>query len=106
MVTESAPLKPSSPYARTKYMIEMILRDFCAAYDMRGIALRYFNPIGADPKMRTGLYVDNPTHILGRLVDVQMGKLDKFTVTGTITPRATVRVSAITSTSGIWHART
>jgi UDP-glucose 4-epimerase len=83
MVTESAPLKPSSPYARTKYMMEMILRDFCAAYNMRGIALRYFNPIGADPKMRTGLHVDNPTHILGRLVDVQLGKLDKFTVTGT-----------------------
>ena len=68
MVTEAAPLNPSSPYARTKYMMEMILRDFCAAYGMRGIALRYFNPIGADPKMRTGLHVDSPIHILGRLV--------------------------------------
>ena len=86
MVTEAAPLKPSSPYARTKYMMEMILRDFCAAYGMRGIALRYFNPIGADPKMRTGLHVDSPTHILGRLVDVQLGKLDKFMVTGTDYP--------------------
>jgi len=86
MVTESAPLKPSSPYARTKYMMEMILRDFCAAYDMRGIALRYFNPIGADPQMRTGLHVDNPTHILGRMVDVQLGKLEQFTVTGTDYP--------------------
>ena len=27
-VTEGAPLKPSSPYARTKYMMEMILQDF------------------------------------------------------------------------------
>lgn len=86
MVTEAAPLKPSSPYARTKYMMEMILRDFCAAYGMRGIALRYFNPIGADPKMRTGLHVDSPTHIVGRLVDVQLGKLDKFIVTGTDYP--------------------
>ncbi|MEW6651222.1 MAG: UDP-glucose 4-epimerase GalE, partial [Chloroflexota bacterium] len=86
MVTESAPLKPSSPYARTKYMMEMILRDFCAAYEMRGIALRYFNPIGADPQMRTGLHVDNPTHILGRMVDVQLGKLEQFTVTGTDYP--------------------
>lgn len=86
MVTESAPLNPSSPYARTKYMMEMILRDFCAAYNMRGIALRYFNPIGADPQMRTGLHVDNPTHILGRMVDVQLGKLEQFTVTGTDYP--------------------
>ncbi len=86
MVTEDAPLKPISPYARTKYMMEMILRDFCAAYSMRGIALRYFNPIGADPQMRSGLHSDGPTHALGRLVDVQMGKLEKFTITGTDYP--------------------
>jgi UDP-glucose 4-epimerase len=29
MVTETSPLKPGSPYARTKYMMEMILQDFC-----------------------------------------------------------------------------
>lgn len=86
MVTEDAPLKPSSPYARTKFIMEMILRDFCAAYGMHGIALRYFNPIGADPKMRTGLHVDNPSHILGRMVDVQLGKLERFTITGTDYP--------------------
>jgi len=82
MVTEEAPLKPTSPYARTKYMMEMILRDFCAAYGMRGIALRYFNPIGADPRMRSGLQVQNPTHALGKLVDVQLGRLPAFTITG------------------------
>ena len=82
MVTEEAPLKPTSPYARTKYMMEMILRDFCAAYGMRGIALRYFNPIGADPRMRSGLQVQNPTHALGKLVDVQLGRLPVFTITG------------------------
>lgn len=86
MVTEEAPLKPISPYARTKYMMEMIFRDFCAAYGMRGIALRYFNPIGADPKMRSGLHAEGPTHALGRLVDVQLGKLEKFTITGTDYP--------------------
>ncbi|MCD6576613.1 MAG: UDP-glucose 4-epimerase GalE [Anaerolineaceae bacterium] len=83
MVTESAPLKPSSPYARTKYIMEMILRDYCAAYSMHGIALRYFNPIGADPEMRTGLQIANPSHAIGQLVDVQLGKLPQFTITGT-----------------------
>lgn len=48
-VTEDALLKPSSLYAFTKYMIEMVLQDFCNAYGIHGIALRYFNPIGADP---------------------------------------------------------
>jgi len=83
MVTESAPLNPNNPYGRTKYVIEMILRDYCAAYDVHGIALRYFNPIGADPKMRTGLPLANPSHAIGKLVDVHLGKIPLFTITGT-----------------------
>lgn len=86
MVSEDSPLKPLSPYARTKYMMEMILRDFCSAYEMRGIALRYFNPIGADPQLRSGLQIKTPTHALGRLVDVQMGNMPEFTITGTDYP--------------------
>jgi len=81
-VTESSPLKPLSPYARTKYMMEMVLQDFCEAYDLKGIALRYFNPIGADPKMRTGLQDKNPSHILGRLVGVALGNIPEFQITG------------------------
>lgn len=82
MVTESAPLKPSSPYARTKYMMELVLRDLCSAYGMKGIALRYFNPIGADPHMRTGIHVERPSHVLGKLVDVALGSLPYFELTG------------------------
>jgi UDP-glucose 4-epimerase len=82
MVTEDAPLRPRSPYARTKYMMEMILRDFCAAYDMQGIALRYFNPIGADPQMRSGAYIANPSHVLGKLVAVAQGREPVFHITG------------------------
>ncbi len=82
MVTEASPLKPSSPYARTKYMMEMILSDFCAAYGMRGIALRYFNPIGADPKMRSGIHVKNPSHVLGKLVDTALERNPVFEITG------------------------
>jgi UDP-glucose 4-epimerase len=86
MVTEDAPLKPLSPYARTKFMMEMILRDFCAAYGMRGIALRYFNPIGADPQLRSGLQVKTPSHAIGRLVEVRMGRIPEFTITGSDYP--------------------
>ena len=83
MVTEESPLNASSPYARTKLMMEMILKDFCAAYEMKGIALRYFNPIGADPKMRSGIHVEAPSHVLGKLVDTAMGKQPVFEITGT-----------------------
>jgi UDP-glucose 4-epimerase len=83
MVTEESPLKPNSPYSRTKYMMEMILQDFAHAYDLKGIALRYFNPIGADPKMRSGMHIEEPTHILGKLVEVALGYSPVFNITGT-----------------------
>lgn len=82
MVTEKSPLNPRSPYARTKFMMEMILKDFCDAYDMKGIALRYFNPIGADPKMRSGVHVKFPSHVLGKLVDTALGRNPVFQITG------------------------
>jgi UDP-glucose 4-epimerase len=66
--------------------MEMILQDMCSAYRIRGIALRYFNPIGADPKMRSGIHVKNPSHVLGKLVDTAMGKIPEFSITGTDWP--------------------
>ena len=83
MVTEQSPLNPGSPYARTKFMMEMVLQDFCGAYGMQGIALRYFNPIGADPQMRSGIHVQFPSHVLGKLVDTAQGRLPYFPITGT-----------------------
>ncbi len=55
-VTEQTPRKPAeSPYGNTKTMCEDILRDSIKAYDgLKGIALRYFNPIGAHPSALIG----------------------------------------------------
>jgi len=82
MVTEEAPLRPLSPYSRTKFMMEMVLKDFCAAYGLEGIALRYFNPIGSDPQMRTGLHIQHPSHLIGTLVEVSLGRQPVFNLTG------------------------
>ncbi|BBH54449.1 UDP-glucose 4-epimerase GalE [Fluviispira sanaruensis] len=83
MVTEDSPLKPLSPYAKTKYMMEMILQDYCTSFEyFKAISLRYFNPIGADPKMRSGLYIENPSHVLGKLVDTATGRNKEFQITG------------------------
>ena len=81
-VTEEAPLKPSSPYARTKYMMEMVLQDFCHAYGMHGIALRYFNPIGADPKLRSGAHIQFPSHVLAKLLESASVEDCIFNITG------------------------
>ena len=55
-VTEATERKPAtSAYGNTKQMCEDILRDATAAYpELKGIALRYFNPIGAHPSALIG----------------------------------------------------
>ena len=45
--------------------------DLCAATPLRVLALRYFNPIGADPAPRTGLQHRVPNHALGKLNQVR-----------------------------------
>lgn len=55
-VTETTPRQPAtSPYGNTKQIAEDILHDCCRAYEgLYGIALRYFNPIGAHPSALIG----------------------------------------------------
>ena len=55
-VTEATERQPAtSAYGNTKQMCEDILRDSVAAYpELKGIALRYFNPIGAHPSALIG----------------------------------------------------
>ena len=85
-VVESDPLAPTSPYARTKHMMEQVLVDMAAATDLRAIILRYFNPIGSDPDLESGIYAKEPSHVLGQLVMAARGQKDSFTITGTDLP--------------------
>jgi UDP-glucose 4-epimerase len=85
-VRETDPLNPSSPYARTKRMMEQVLEDMAVATDLRAIILRYFNPIGSDPDLESGVYAKEPSHVLGQLVMAARGQKDAFTITGTDNP--------------------
>ena len=85
-VFEDSPTAPMSPYARTKLMMEMVLRDLAGPGDLRALILRYFNPIGSDPDLRHGMYVREPTHVLGQLVLAAQGRRDAFQITGTDYP--------------------
>ncbi|WP_331721166.1 GDP-mannose 4,6-dehydratase [Streptomyces sp. NBC_00454] len=49
------------------------------------LALRYANPIGADPHLPSGLRLDRPTHQLGRLIPAAEDRVP-FTLTGTDWP--------------------
>jgi UDP-glucose 4-epimerase len=54
-VTEQTPTNPESPYGQSKRMDEIILRDTCFANDtLKGVALRYFNVVGAHDSGKLG----------------------------------------------------
>ena len=72
-VSEDAPLKPISPYGRSKLMVEWMLEDTAKAFDFRYVALRYFNVAGADPKGRLGQSTPNATHLIKRAVQTALG---------------------------------
>lgn len=66
-VTEATPRKEAeSPYGNTKTICEDIIRDTTKANpELKGIALRYFNPIGAHPSTKIG---ELPLGVPGNLI--------------------------------------
>ncbi|KPV44353.1 UDP-glucose 4-epimerase GalE [Alicyclobacillus ferrooxydans] len=83
-VKEDTPLFPTSPYGRTKMMLEMIISDMVTANPDWGVAsLRYFNPIGAH---RSGRIGENPNGIPNNLLpfisQVAVGRRPYLTVNG------------------------
>ena len=61
---EEHPQNPINPYGRTKLMVEHALKDYSAAFDLRSVALRYFNAAGADPDGQVGERHEPETHLI------------------------------------------
>jgi len=84
-VTETTPRQPAtSPYGNTKQMCEDFLRDCVAAYDgIRGIALRYFNPIGAHPSALIGeLPRGVPNNLVPYITQTAAGRRECLSIFG------------------------
>lgn len=84
-VDEDSPIVPLSPYGRTKAVCEGMFADIAAGTSLRVLSLRYFNPIGADPALRTGLQLPYPSHALGKLILAHEAG-EPFPITGTDYP--------------------
>jgi UDP-glucose-4-epimerase GalE len=69
-IDESHPQDPVSPYGETKYFMERILRWYARAYELRFVALRYFNAAGASRDGRLGESHDPETHLIPRILQV------------------------------------
>ncbi len=84
-VTESTPRKDAeSPYGNTKRVNEDILHDTIAANpQLKGIALRYFNPIGAHPSALIGeLPLGVPQNLVPFITQTAAGLRDELKVFG------------------------
>jgi UDP-glucose-4-epimerase GalE len=63
-ITVDALERPINPYGRSKLAVEWMLRDYAAAYNLKWIALRYFNAAGADPGGEVGEAHEPETHLI------------------------------------------
>lgn len=84
-VTELSPRQPAtSPYGNTKQICEDLLRDSVRAYDgLKGIALRYFNPIGAHPSGLIGeLPRGVPNNLVPFITQTAIGKRECLSIFG------------------------
>lgn len=84
-VTEQTPTKPAqSPYGNTKKICEDILRDYTKVNaSFQGIALRYFNPVGAHESALIGERPSGvPNNLIPYLLETVAGIREKLSVFG------------------------
>lgn len=84
-ITEAAPVKPAeSPYGNTKQVGEEIIKDSCKVNpQLKAIALRYFNPIGAHASGKIGeLPIGVPQNLVPFITQTGMGLREQLSVFG------------------------
>ncbi len=84
-ISEACPVgQPTSPYGRSKLMVEYMLGDLAASDPRWRIAiLRYFNPVGAHESGQIGEDPNGiPNNLLPYIAQVAVGKLPELTVFG------------------------
>lgn len=72
-ISEEESVKPINPYANTKYVIEMVLKDFDFAYGLKSVCLRYFNAAGSDFDGVIGESHEPEPHLIPIVLDAALG---------------------------------
>jgi UDP-glucose 4-epimerase len=83
-ITENAQIKPAeSPYGNTKQIGEEIINDVTIVSDLKAVALRYFNPIGAHESAKIGeLPIGVPENLIPYVVQTVAGIREQLSVFG------------------------
>ncbi|MFH1422398.1 MAG: UDP-glucose 4-epimerase GalE [Planctomycetota bacterium] len=80
---EDHPLKPISPYGRSKLYAEEVMLDYARSYGVVPVILRYFNAAGADAEGEIGEAHRVETHLIPITIKVILGQKDSIKVYGT-----------------------
>lgn len=81
-ISESNPIRPTSPYGDSKAMMEKVLERYEVAHGLRHIALRYFNAAGAHPSGAIGEDHSPETHLIPIVMAAALGLRDGVSVFG------------------------
>ncbi len=81
-VDEMTATLPLNPYGRTKHLSECMIVDFCRAYKLNAVRLRYFNAAGADADGELGEDRRVETHLIPRALMHLLGYIQDFAVLG------------------------
>ncbi len=81
-ISENHSKLPVNPYGDSKLFIERVLDWYGRAYGLRWAALRYFNAAGADPEGELGEVHNPETHLVPRLIEAALGRLDSVEIYG------------------------
>ena len=79
-IAETHPQQPTNPYGWSKFMLERAMEAYDRAYDLRFVALRYFNAAGAT--VEHGEHHDPETHIIPNVLRAATGALSHLSVFG------------------------
>lgn len=85
-IDEKHPQIPINPYGQAKLMIEKVLADYDVAYDLKYVALRYFNACGADLDTEIGENHSPESHLIPLVLDAAIGKREDIKIFGTDYP--------------------
>lgn len=102
-IKEDSCLNPTNVYGRTKLMIEKMLADYDMAYEMRYVALRYFNAAGASPSRDIGEDHDPESHLIPLVLKTAQGVRRQLPSMVLIMLLQTVPVCVIMFMSATWQ---
>jgi UDP-glucose 4-epimerase len=83
-IAESAPPRPVNAYGASKLAADHMISDFCRAYSIGAVSLRYFNVAGADGE--AGEDHEPETHLIPNVLKVALGQRDAAEIYGTDDP--------------------